>query len=235
MQTRVLGQSLAHGIAHRSGREGNQILLQRAHGVQERALRSPGKQSRNARFRRWKRIIESIYGDYLLLQDQQGVGKKRRALYLVLEPAPQGTHTVSMTEISVRQPTPCHRPLVRFSRHATARLMQSLGQTDASALFRSIRTTLLKLHAETPQRAVSDELVLIDPVAGWMPSRMSTAGILEVRTVIPQAALSNPAKHRMFAHAAARGDRVLLEMNTVGDPRSSRAAARMRQEAGETP
>jgi hypothetical protein len=161
--------------------------------------------------------------------------KETKALYSFLEPAPQGTHTVSMTEISVRQPTPCHRPLVRFSRHATARLMQSLGQTDASALFRSIRTTLLKLHAETPQRAVSDELVLIDPVAGWMPSRMSTAGILEVRTVIPQAALSNPAKHRMFAHAAARGDRVLLEMNTVGDPRSSRAAARMRQEAGETP
>lgn len=211
MKVKVMGDSLAHGIAHRSGREGNQDLWRRATRVQVNRSRFAGKQSRTASFRRWKSDLATIYGDLLLQREESGEGKAHKVADFVLEPAPEGIHSVAVAEMAVRRPIPQYSPLLRFTSHATARLMQSLGQPDTTVAFGVLLPTLQSFREEMYLGDAVNALVLIDPIAGWMPACRTDDGVFEVRTVIPFDSLGSKGKRALFNHCVERGCCFLVE------------------------
>lgn len=74
----TLGKSLAHGLAHRHGREGIQQLQARARHVSASRVNKPGKQSRQAAFKRLRKDIRGVYGtDCILFAVESGQKKTR--------------------------------------------------------------------------------------------------------------------------------------------------------------
>lgn len=221
MRHKTLGSTLAHGLARRSGREGADGLGERFRMVVGANLATPGKQTRSAVFKRWQRDVEGLYGDLIILKLGLGQKKARQVAYLLLEPEPDGTHTVFVHLLSFREGYLGSFGLIRFPRHALARLMQSAGVTQIPTLFRGLRPMFLRYLFANLAEASAEMLVLVDPVFGWMPACMTQDDVMEVRTVIPEMVLGNPHKKELFHRCIDEGRAFLIETRSVSDAKHS--------------
>lgn len=199
MQT--LGETLAHGLAIRHGREGLARLKARAQQITCIRQRSPGKQSRQATFRRLSEDIRSLYGaEGILFTLASGEKKDRGIIYFLVEPHDDGSHTVFVTVLTARKLNPATLSLVHFSRHATARLMQAASTNQPIIALRCLRPLLLSLaHCDLADTDYQ-HFVLAAPGIGWMPARLDeNTGMIDVKTVITDAALT-PWKKSLLKH-----------------------------------
>lgn len=199
MQT--LGTTLAHGLATRHGREGIAQLRARAQRITFVRQRLPGKQSRQAMFRRLSNDIQDLYGaEGTLFTLAFGQRKDRGIVYVLVEPHDDGSHTVFLTLLTARKLDPIMLSLMHLDQHATARLMQATRTHSPIAALRGLRPLLLSLMrcnlADTGYR----HFVLVAPGIGWMPALLDEGtGMVDVRTVITEAALT-PWKRRLLQH-----------------------------------
>lgn len=218
MSMQTLGTTLAHGLAHRYGRDGSSQIRGRARDVTSIRRRSPGKQSRQAVFKRLNKDIQKIYGeDGVLFTFTSGQKKDRCAIHFLVEPHSDGSHTVFLAMVTTRNHEQTTMPLVHFTLHATARLIQAARMDRPILALRQLKSLLIALvhhgHIGEDQR----NLVLIAPGIGWMPAAFDEEkGIIEVRTVITEAALS-PWKRTLF-QTCSQEQRFFL-IDTRLDPR----------------
>lgn len=197
MQT--LGTTLAHGLAARHGREGIAKLKVRAERIAFIRQRLPGKQSRQATFRRLSKDMQDLYGaEGTLFTLAFGQRKDRGIIYVLVEPHDDGSHTIFLTLLTARKLDPVMLNLMHLDQHATARLMQATRTHSPIAALRGLRPVLLSLMhcnlADTGYR----HFVLVAPGIGWMPALLDEGtGMVGVRTVITEAALT-PWKQRLL-------------------------------------
>lgn len=180
-------------------------------------VRSPGKRSRGAVYKRRLKHLEAVYRDFVLSKQETGKGNQRRSRYLLVEPFSEGCFEVFVVQIVLRDQNVSFRPLIRFSAHATARLMQSAGVDGARAAFLTLRPLIEKLLLVQ----VFDEqirlLVIVDPAIGWMPTQHVDDGSLVVKTIVPRNLLSHPHKRALFDRCVSEDRPFLIETRSMAE------------------
>ena len=208
----VVGRSLAHGLAHRYGRDGWAEIQTSLRRVRSCKSQKTGKQSRMATYRRMRQTVFDLVGaERVLLRLEQGQKKAAVSLDYCALPQEDGGQLVLIVRLAAKTLYLDVVPLLFFGRHGVAGLMQATKTQRPIDALQSIKALLVEVTLYPLHLEDFHHLIIIDPGAGWMPTcRNPETGVPEVVTVISEAALS-PWRKAAFDRCVAEGHWILVD------------------------